>query len=209
MKFLLAILLSFIMTEAPVLAIHGGYSLNSAISLVGTYAGVMVPTADNILSASATDFGTNSLGLFTLSLPSSGLGSGSVIIFSNGRTFTGDIHALANPDPGANAGIIGILTASFNYNLSIPSTGTDGAVTVSTISVTANAQGSFDVQAVQDANSVGSLGVNVDGTSQINVDQGFVSGSNGTPIVVEQVTFAIEGFQQSQVPTASLLSSGT
>jgi hypothetical protein len=161
----------------------------------------MIPTADELLSSSAADLGTNSLGLFTLSVPATGLGSGTVVIFSNGRTFTGTIEALINPDP-TNPGITGILNASFSYSLYETLTGTAGD-TVTTLAVTANAQGSFDAAGVSDSESVGGFGLDLDGTSQVNIDQGFVSGSNGAPILTEQVTFAVEGFEQSDVASAS------
>ena len=212
MKSLLAVLMSFIMLEAPALAIHGCYSLNSASSLQGEYAGVLIPISDTLLVPTATDFGTNSLGLFTLGIPTTGIGGGSAVIFSNGNTFTGTIQALVNPDNsdsghgGVQGGIIGILNATFNYTLSI--TDTTGAFT--TTNVTASAQGSFDANVVSNSNSVGGFGLDLSGTSEINVNQGFVSGSNGTPIITEQVTFAINGFEQSNIPpTATTTTTGT
>jgi hypothetical protein len=201
MKFLLAILLSFIMTEAPVLAIHGGYSLSNSSSLVGTYAGVLIPTSDTLLVAGNTDFGKNALGLFTLSLPDEGLGSGDAVIFSNGNTFTGSIQALA--DPNNASGIIGILDATFNYNFTESEVDAAGDITSVTTAITASAQGSFDASTVSNADSAGGLGVDLDGTSQVNVTEGFVSGSNGTPIITEQITFAVDGFQQSQTASTT------
>jgi hypothetical protein len=201
MKTLLAILLSFIISEAPVLAIHGGYTLGSSQSAVGTYAGVLIPTSDQILAANAADIGSNALGLFTLSIPDTGLGSGSIVVFSDGRTFTGSIQALADPNnPG---GIVGIATASFTYDLYETLSGTAGD-TVSTLPVTAQAQGSFNASTTSsDINSISPTGIDLDGTSTLNIDQGFVSGSNGTPIIVETVTFAVDGFQQSAVATTT------
>src|SRR5271170_7063902 len=99
MKTMLAVLLSFILMEAPVLALQGGYSLpNSSNGLTGTYAGVLIPSSDDVLASNAVDIGTNSLGLFTLGVPTTGLGAGTVSIFSVGRTFTGTIQALADPE---------------------------------------------------------------------------------------------------------------
>ena len=203
MKTLLAILLSFIMTEAPVLAIHGGYTLGSATNLVGTYAGVLVPTSDVVFPSTATgvstsgttvtDFGANALGLFTLSVPQTGFGSGAVTIFSSGRTFSGTIQAL--PDPNAVGGITGILNANFNYSLYVPVSGSNGN-TITTISVTASAQGPFNAVAVSDDTSPGGLGINLTGTTSIQVNQGFVD-NNGVPLISEQITFAVDGFQQS------------
>jgi hypothetical protein len=205
MKFLLATLLSFIMMEAPVLALHGGYSLGASTDVGGQYAGVLIPTSDTLLVASATDFGSNALGLFTLSIPNedtTGLGSGSAVIFSNGQTFTGAIQAV--PDPDSNTGgIIGILNATFNYTFT--ETEVDAAGDLSTVSssVTASAQGSFDASVEDNTNAPGGLGVSLDGTSEVSVNQGFVSGSTGTPIISEQITFAIEGFQQSSVASTT------
>jgi hypothetical protein len=195
MKFLLGILLSFIMMEAPVLALQGGYTLASQSPATGTYAGVLIPIKDTVLTPGTTDFGLNSLGLFTLGLPTTGIGAGTVVIFSNGQTYNGTIQAL--PDPANIGGIIGIINATFNYNLSETLPGANGAETVTTIAVTANAQGSFDAQSVSSSESSSPTGVNLDGTSEVNVDHGFVSGSDGTPIVDEQIVFQIEGFQQS------------
>lgn len=179
------------------------YTYNPSVSsqnLFGVYAGVLVPTQDNLLVASATDFGTNSLGLFTLGIPQTGIGSGAAVIFSNGNTFSGTIQAVPNPDSSEGAGIVGILNATFNYTFSTY----DAAGDLTSTDITASAQGSFDADAVADSNSVGGFGVDLSGTSQINVTEGFVSGSNGTPIITEQVTFQIEGFEQSNVaPTAS------
>jgi hypothetical protein len=203
MKVLLAILLSFIMTEAPVLAIQGGYSLASSTPPLGLYAGVLIPVQDNLLVNPATDFGLNSLGLFTLSMPLTGLGTGTALIFSNGDTYTGTIQALPDPDPKNVGGIIGILNATFNYNLTQFFTDAAGNVTSTTTATTASAQGSFDVTLVQSSQSAGFYGVNLTGSSVVNVTQGLVSGSTGAPIITEQITFQVEGFQQSNNPAAA------
>lgn len=204
MKTLLAILLSFIMADAPVLFARDEYSLGSPTSLIGTYAGVLIPVSDNLLVPTATDFGANSLGLFTLSLPNEGLGSGSIVLFSNGRTFSGSIQALPDPSNPSGTGVIGVVNAAFNYTLST----TDTAGDVTSTNVTANAQGSFDASVTNNSISVGGLGVDLSGTSLIDVDQGFVSGSNGTPIVTEQITFAVDGFKQS-LEASSTSTTGT
>ena len=196
MKYLLAILLSFIMTEAPVLAIHGGYTLPGSTSLIGTYAGVMIPVADDLLVANVTDFGLNSLGLFTLGVPGVGLSNGTVIIFSGGNTFNGSIQALINPDPSVS-GLLGIITASFPFTLNTIVSGSNV-----TQDLTATAQGSFDVVAEQDGSSVCGLGINLTGSSVINVSDAQVD-NNNNPIIDEKITFDIEGFQQSSGVTTT------
>ena len=201
MKTLLAILLSFIVSEAPVLAIHGGYTLPGSTSLIGTYAGVLIPIAITLNRGNSNaGIGTNSLGLFTLSVPATGLGAGTVVIFSDGSTFTGSIQALANPDP-SSAGILGVVNATYNYNLYVTVT-TNGTTSVETEAITATAEGNFDAALVQDTESVGGLGLDLDGTSEVNISQGIV-GAAGVPIITQEVTFAIEGFEQSATASSS------
>ena len=193
MKTLLAILLSFVISEAPVLAIHGGYTIGGTQSVIGTYAGVLVPVSDNLLVPSATSFGKNSLALFTLSIPTQGLGTGTVVVFANGSSYTGSIQAL--PDPNSDTGIVGVLNASFNYTLSIVVSGT-----VQTEAITSSAQGSFDANTVQNANSSGGLGVDLTGTSSVDITNGNVDAEDKF-IVDEQVVYEIEGFQSSTSAT--------
>lgn len=193
MKLLLAILLSFIITEAPVLARYEYTIPGNAQSLSGVYAGILIPIEDTLLIPTATDFGSNSLGLFTLALPTIGLGAGNVVVFSNGNTFSGTLQALINPD-AKNPGITGVLNATYSYTLSTIVTTSSGASVV-TQGVTAGVQGSFDAAAVYDANSVGNNGLDLSGTSQVNITNGFVQ--NGNFIITEQITFAIDGYEQS------------
>ncbi len=206
MKVLLAILLSFVMTEAPVLAIHGGYSLGSSTPPLGLYAGVLVPISDTLLVQPSTDFGQNSLGLFTISMPLTGLGAGTAVIFSGGNTYTGTIQAIADPNPQNIGGIVGILNATFNFNTAQTTTNIPGVFNfnTTTTATVATAQGSFDANTVDSAESAGFYGVNLDGTSVVNISEGFVTGSNATPTVTEQITFQIEGFQQSNNPAAAV-----
>ena len=185
MKFLLAVLLSFIMTEAPVLAIHGGYTLGGSASLTGTYAGVLIPES---VSGSLVSFGSNSLGLFTLSIPTVGLGTGAAIIFATGRTFAGTIQALPDPASGGN-GILGVLTAEL----------TDLTTSGTFIDLDYAAEGSFDATTVADADSVGSNGIDLTGSSLVQITPD-VTASNST---TEQVTFLIDGFLQSTTPTTT------
>ena len=199
MKTLLAILLSFIIADFPVFG-RDTYTLpGGSTSLVGAYAGVLIPTADNLLVAKATDFGSNALGLFTLSIPTTGIGVGTAIIFSDGQTFSGSIQAL--PDPSNSTGVVGIMTATFSYTLNEVISSSTGQ-TLSSVSVTASAEGSFDAGQATNASSSGGQGIDLDGTSLINVSEGVVS-NNGTPVIDEQITFAIEGYLQSTTPSTT------
>jgi hypothetical protein len=195
MKTVLALLLCFILAEAPVLARDIYQIPGQSTNLVGAYAGVMIPIATTILVPSTANFGSNALGLFTLSIPTTGIGAGTLVLFTGADTFTGTIQALANPNPN-NPGVLGVATATFNYSLYVTTT-TNGTNTITTEAITATANGSFDANAVQDTSSVGGNGLDLSGTTQFLINQGFVNGSNGNPIETEQVTFDIEGFLQS------------
>jgi hypothetical protein len=214
MKSLLAILISFLVMEAPVLAIHGGYTLGGSQSVVGTYAGVMIPTTDTILSGTAAvssttgavagGFGTNSLGLFTLGIPDTGLGAGTVLIFSSAQGMTGSITALA--DPTTNGGIIGVIEAT--GQVATFSASDNLGVTASFNQVTGNAAGGLQATVAQSINSISTTGINLSGTANMTFSVA-TTDSNGitTFTASEEVTYMVDGFQQSA--SDSVTSSGT
>jgi hypothetical protein len=203
MKTMLAILLSFLMCEAPVLGEHG-YTLGGSAGVVGTYAGVLIPTQDTLLTTGSNiaDFGANSLGLFTLSIPSTGLGTGQVYLFSGGEQLAGTIMAL--PDPSSQAGIVGVISAT-------------GEIAVSTIAenfiglpvnqvenqVTGQASGGFTATTVQSIVSDSANGINLDGTANVTVTSSTTNATTGAVelIPTDQIVFAVDGFQQSQYAT--------
>jgi hypothetical protein len=207
MKTLLAILLSFIVTEAPVLAIHGGYTLGGVGNTAGTYAGVFVPTSDVITTGTSSGIlssssGSNNLGLFTLNIPTTGVGTGNVLLFSSGRTFTGTIDAI--PDPANANGIRGLITATFNFTFNVVTTSvSNGTVvqTVSPVNVTATALGAFTATTVTtSATTQSPTGVLLSGATTLQIDQGAVS-DDGSPVITETAAFDIEGYQQSSSST--------
>jgi hypothetical protein len=197
MKTLLAILLSFIVTEAPVLAIHGGYTLGGASSATGTYAGVLIPTS-SVSNGAAINFGSNSLGLFTLNIPSTGVGNGSVVIFSGAVQTVGTIDAL--PDPNNVGGIIGVLQAQ-DLETVFSDTGILGIFGVTQQQIVAEASGSLTASTSNNAISNSPTGVNLSGTSVVTFST--PNATTGILTATEQVTFAVEGFQQSSTSTAT------
>jgi hypothetical protein len=91
MKALFASLLCLVFTISQSFAIGGGPNYGGAgITTTGIYAGIMMPGE---LSP-----GANSLGLFSLTIPRTGLGTGDVIIFEAGETYTGTFTGTADPD---------------------------------------------------------------------------------------------------------------
>jgi hypothetical protein len=207
MKTLLAILLSFIVTEAPVLAIHGGYTLGGAASVMGTYAGVFVPTQDTILTTGSNnpDFGSNSLGLFTLGIPDTGLGTGEVYLFASGQQLVGTIQGLANPD--ANAGIVGVIQATGQITTASAQDTLFGFNQVQN-QITGQASGGMNATVTESTQSVSTAGINISGTANITITSSTTSATvtdiNGNTtggvtqyIPTEAITYAVEGYQQS------------
>ena len=208
MKTILAILLSFIITEAPVLAIHGGYTLGGSQDVTGTYAGVFVPTSDVFLSATtgavtSSSVGTNNLGLFTLNVPTTGISTGNLVIFSSGRTFTGTIQAI--PDPSNGNGIRGLINAEYAFEVYVSTTtinNGEATTTVSAIPVAATALGSFSAQtSTSTATTQSPTGVLLSGSTTLEIDDGEVN-DDGSPLITEVVSFDIEGFQQTSAAEA-------
>jgi hypothetical protein len=111
MKIVLACLMCLVLTASQCFAISGGPIFGtSGVSVTGTYAGVFVPRATVIVldpgppPVTQTLPPDNSLALFSLSIPSTGIGSGTAVIFRNGITYTGTISASADPDSGVLSG---------------------------------------------------------------------------------------------------------
>lgn len=90
MKALLGALICFVLNSSQAFAISGGPwdGGNKTIGVVGTYAGVMHDVV----------VGSGNLGIFTLSIPQTGLATGTVFLFTGQRAFSGPITGLANPN---------------------------------------------------------------------------------------------------------------
>jgi hypothetical protein len=100
MKSLFACFLCLVFVTSQSYAISGGpFSGPGKIPVTGTYSGVMMPSK-------TFSPGKNSIALFTMNIPSTGLASGTVVIFGAGLTFTGDIQASADPDTAKVTGEI-------------------------------------------------------------------------------------------------------
>ena len=100
MKALFGCLLCLVFASSQSYAISGGpFQGPGRISVTGTYSGVMLPSK-------TFSPGANSIALFTMNIPSTGLASGTVVIFGAGLTFTGDIQASADPDTAKVTGEI-------------------------------------------------------------------------------------------------------
>src|ERR1700759_5637695 len=109
MKIVLASLMCSLLIATQAFAISGGPwdGGGTTVKVTGIYAGVMVPIP-TVLDpgpppVTLTD---NSLALFTLVVPSTGLATGTGATFRNGFFYTGTITGSADPDSAKLTGII-------------------------------------------------------------------------------------------------------
>lgn len=217
MRALLSFLLCFVFLESQVFAVHqqhfdeGG---GPVPNVVGTYAGVLLPdttaSTDASSSTASTSDSTNSIGVFDLSVPESGIGAGTFIAFSGGRQFNGTIDAVADPDFGA---LRGVLQATFDFTLSVPTTTTttNNGVTTTTTAITdttLTATLSGNLNAAITATTGFTFASNpssarIDGTAHLDVNFGGVNSSDFSPTISQTLDFVVVGFKQSDTATSS------
>ena len=119
MKRILSFLLCIILLKAQAFAIHGNLEgTDSGTILTGTYSGTLIPDNDDA-GTRVFDFTTgeqtgiiSTIGLFSVAMPTSGVGTGSFVIFTQGRSFSGTIVAIGDPTAGT---LTGILEATYEY----------------------------------------------------------------------------------------------
>ena len=97
MKILLACLMCLVLTVSECFALKGGPGGGGGgtVSTTGIYAGVLYPVDR-----------ANSIGLFTVSVPRSGLGAGTVFLFANESAYDGTMQATADPDSAVFTGYV-------------------------------------------------------------------------------------------------------
>jgi hypothetical protein len=194
MKVTLAALLCFVLFASECFAIKGGPVYpGGSTSITGTYAGVLQPAFD------PTDpFSTNSLGVFTIGVPSSGASTGNFLMFTRGRVFGGTIQGVADPNKGQ---IHGILFADFRYTLnSVDSTGA-----VQTREVTATVTGPLNARVTSSGSALASSSGLLEGSATAFIENGRVD-NELDPTIDGTLSLDVMGFKQSDTaPTAGSL----
>lgn len=194
MKAVLGSLLCYVLMASQCFALKGGppYPGGSA-SIVGTYAGVLQPAFD------PTDpFSSNSLGFFTLGIPSTGTSTGSFLIFTRGRVFGGTIQGVSDPH---QAKISALLSATFDYTLTEP----DGIGGVRSTQVAASVTGSLNAKVTVPQSGLATSSALLRGNAVAFISNGFVN-KNGPPIIDATLSLEVAGFRQS---TAAPSTTGT
>jgi hypothetical protein len=223
MKIVLAALMCFVFALTHAFAISGGPPYPGSTNIVGVYAGVMkpkkVPATCPVDPTTCPDspFGcsANSLGVFSVGVPNSGLATGTFVMFSQGRVFNGTIQGTADPGKDANsARINAALSASFNFTLTeitpcpIPTPSPDCTPSATTQQVTASANGSLSAHFRNQSSQaiLGAASVRLAGSATIDISQGQVDPGTLEPIITCHMTLVVRGFKQTDTaPTSSIL----
>jgi hypothetical protein len=185
MKILLASLMCLVLASSECFAIKGGPNFgNTQVRTTGIYAGLFVPTdADN------------SLGIFTTTIPKTGLGTGTVAFFRNGIFYPGTIQGIADPD---SAILTAVVSSSFNVTFTSETTGTPP--TTKNIVITFNANGSINGQMKPNPNRFSTAAVLIKGTASVTYATvgsapGFDSSSANSD---GPVPYQVNGFKQAE-----------
>lgn len=166
-----------VLTMAECFALKGGPVFGgSQTSVTGTYAGVLMPTDMS-----------NSMAIFTLRLPDTGLGNGTLVIFNVGQIYSGTLQATGNPDKGT---LTGLISASFPYITTVPSGVDDnGNPTFDTVTVSAKAAGTMQGKIKADNRSFTSV-TRITGQADVEF-----SLTVNNPF--DEIVYDIIGFRQS------------
>lgn len=201
MRILLASLLCLVLGSSQCFAIKGGPEFrNGGTSIVGTYAGVLQGAFDP-----TNPFSSNSLGVFTLAIPTSGASTGQFVMFAQGRTFNGKIQGVGDTN---TAKLKALVNATYDYTLNFTTTDSTGAQTLQSISVTASVNGTLTANVTSGRTASGATSTLLRGTSTLYVDQGRVS-SSGVPVISSSLSLTVQGFRQSLTAATGSLSGGT
>jgi hypothetical protein len=187
MKTLLGCLMCSVLTMSQSFAISGGPfgGGKGRASVFGAYAGVMQDVM----------VGSNNFGIFTLSVPHTGLATGSVFIFTGERTFSGPISGLADPNTDSFVGTLqGIPVVS------------SGTATIETLNF--HADGTIKAQVKANKKSFTVSSVRLRGTAHVTTtdtrgagncsDDTSTCGTPGNlPCCTTFTDYTVHGFKQS------------
>ena len=181
MKSILAILLCYVFFSSQCYAISGGpiYGGGGNVMTTGTFAGVLLPNEDSP--------GSNSIALFSITFPTTGLGTGALVIFQTGETYTGTVQGIVDPD---SAVFSGLLDASFPF-LFTTQTGTDdkGNPIFTTTTVIASAAGRLNGKLIANPAQFSTSSTRITGTADVQFAQ-FVNQ------VDSEIVYDVFGFRQ-------------
>lgn len=209
-KTLLAVLLCHVLLSAQTYAIQGGPGGGGgglALNVVGTYSGVLTGVQEKDPNTGITS-ASNSIALFSMNVPQTGNATGTSLVFSAGRVFSGTLTAVVDPESGS---VRGIINATYNFGIAVPDVDANGNPITRSVTITASALGRIDA-AIKASNNLsfftGSttpgtiVTARLTGTAQLNTDYGAIDASNFAPIIARTTRYVIDGFKQQATSSA-------
>jgi hypothetical protein len=201
--------------------IDGGPPYPAGTNVVGTYAGVLTPKASPCPQSSVSpappcertiaSCAANSIGVFAIGVPQNSLGTGSFVMFAQGRVFSGTIQGVA--DPG-KATLKGVLTARYDFTVtgtptpcpcdaggsSSPCPSPVASCTPSSSSqhITALANGKLNTRITTSSSGIFTTSATrLTGNATLDISNGTVSGTTFEQNVDCEIFLKVSGFKQS------------
>ena len=183
MKAILGVLLCYVFFASQCFALKGGPPYpGGQISTTGTFAAVMTPDPQK-------SPGANSIGLFSIQFPTTGLGNGVLVIFQTGETYTGTVQGLTDPD---SAVFSALLNASFPFVIISTTTDKDGNITQTPINVIAVASGRLNGKIEANQSQFSSANARITGTADVQF-------STSVNNIDSEIVYDVFGFRQSAI----------
>ncbi len=193
MKKVLSLLVAFVVLQTQSWALSGGPNYGGAgISLIGVYAGVLIPgkqpTTPLTGTTSVTDSSAN-IGLFSLGVPETGLATGACVVFVNGDAFSGTITGVADPGKGS---VVAVVDTISNFIVFDPANPTIPFRLFATGQLKAIVR---EIPGGRSAIGLPAPGaIRLEGSATLTVTGG------------DTVTYTVDGFQQSNMTATTTIS---
>ena len=178
---LLAVLLCYVLCATQAHALSGGPVYpGSNVRTTGIYAGVL-----NGLSS-------NSLGLFSASVTTQGVGTGRALVFKAGLFSSGTINVVADPDSGS---LSGLLDLQYIYSYTVASSGNAVLVTL-----TVSGAGVVTGQISAPSSPFSATSARITGSALVTFTAPpDVTGITVDPLLLEPVNYTVLGFKQQDL----------
>lgn len=188
-------LFTLVLFHGQAMALVGGPAYPVTESAGGLYSGVMVQiysTLDgksdsNDFDITSLNTSSGSIALFSVEQPPLGLGTGEIVVFDEGRVFTGLISTAISPKGGD---IKGIITAGYTYSLFV-GYNNQGNATFVDLSISMN--GTFYLN-VASNNMFNSDLLAIEGEAELLRNNGDID-QNGNLVIDDKVIYAIDGYK--------------
>jgi hypothetical protein len=195
MKRLLSFLLMIAFLQADLLAKSGGPSFGAGnAAITGTYAGVLQPILNPGESNALIDLDQNALGLFSITIPFTGLAEGVCAVFNKGEIFTGRMTGVGDPESGE---LNMLMEARAIRVISLQTSAGDRAALLGNVDVVAIGRLVAEIEDSSDFFSA----QRIEGEAVLSSFDDANRNADGTPILSGLVRFNVDGFKQTETPT--------